>query len=511
MPTILDAGCNSAPSIGLVSRTDRSAASDLEDALATVLAPLLGVVRISELRRMPGGASRETWAFEASSGEGEGGEEGEGGKEGRDGRSDQEQRSLVLRRDPPGAPSSGLALETELLTAAQHAGVPVPRPVLTGPAGGPLTSAFVVVEHVEGETIPRRILRRVQEQGTGDALAEQCGTILAALHSIPPASVRGLPGGDALEQLRGILDHLGEPHPVLELGLRQLGSMRPPRSAEVVVHGDFRNGNLIVGDDGIRAVLDWELAHRGDPLEDLGWLCARAWRFGSPQPVGGFGTLEALLGAYEKESGTPVDRQALRWWEATAALRWGVICMVQAHTHLSGAARSVELAAIGRRTCEAEWDLLGLVEELDTEAAGEPTDGPAEVAVSAGPDAPTERTAIEVPHDRPTAPELLDAVEEFLRGEVFAASEGRVAFHVRVAANVVALVARQLALGPAQARSHRERLRRLGVRDDAELAASIRGGVFDGRFPEVRRALRDAVADKLAVANPGYAANSETT
>jgi aminoglycoside phosphotransferase (APT) family kinase protein len=125
------------------------------------------------------------------------------------------------------------------------------------------------------------------------------------------------------------------------------------------VHGDFRNGNLIVGPEGVRSVLDWELTHIGDPIEDLGWLCANAWRFGGELPVGGFGTYDDLIAGYESASGETVDRAALNWWEAAANLSWGVICIAQANTHRSGAVRSVELAAIGRRVCETEWDLLG--------------------------------------------------------------------------------------------------------------------------------------------------------
>jgi aminoglycoside phosphotransferase (APT) family kinase protein len=129
-----------------------------------------------------------------------------------------------------------------------------------------------------------------------------------------------------------------------------------------VVHGDFRNGNLMVGPDGIRAVLDWELVHAGDAMEDLGWLCVKAWRFGNVDlPVGGFGRYEQLIDAYEDEAGRPLDRQALRWWEVLGTVKWGVMCIMQATAHTSGAVRSVELAAIGRRVCENEWDLLGLI------------------------------------------------------------------------------------------------------------------------------------------------------
>ncbi len=225
-----------------------SSPTDLGRALAEVLAPVFGAgFEIHGLARMPGGSSRETWSFTARSASGA-------------------SRRLVLRRDPPGAPSSGLAMEASLLKAARTASVPVPVLVAAGDASGPLGSAFVVVEHVEGETLPRRILRDVEAAGTGPALTAQCGRVLAAIHAIPPAAVPGLPGGDPLEQLRGLVDVLRQPHPTFELALRWLAGTRPPRSADALVHGDFRNGNLVVGPEGIRAVLDWELAHRGDPV-----------------------------------------------------------------------------------------------------------------------------------------------------------------------------------------------------------------------------------------------------
>ena len=318
-------------------------ATDLAGQLRTVLGDVFDApVEVEDVIRLPGGASRETWSFSLR-------EPGATAQR------------LVLRRDPPGAPGSGLRLEADLVHAARRAGVPVPRVVAAGDASGGLGAAFMVMEFVEGETIPRRILR---DEGLADVrplLADQCGQVLAALHRIPPAEVPGLAGGDALEQLRGLLDRLGQPHPAFELGLRWLAETRPARSGESVVHGDFRNGNLIVGPEGIRAVLDWELAHLGDPFEDLGWLCVKAWRFGSTLPVGGFGTVEQLVSAYEGAGGGRVDRGALHWWQVLGTLRWGIICIVQALTHTSGVVRSVELAAIGRRVCEVEWDLLELL------------------------------------------------------------------------------------------------------------------------------------------------------
>ncbi len=318
-------------------------ATDLAGRLGAVLGTALGQpVDVEDLARLPGGASRETWSFSVRDAHGM-------------------SSKLVLRRDPPGAPMSGLRLEAALLQAAARAGVPVPRVVVAGDESAGLDSTFMIMEFVEGETIARRILRDDRFARVRPDLAAQCGRALAAIHRIPAVEIPGLAGGDALEQLRGLLDRLGQPHPAFELGLRWLAESRPARSAETVVHGDFRNGNLIIGADGIRAVLDWELAHRGDPLEDLGWLCVKAWRFGSSLPVGGFGTVEQLVTAYEGAGGTAVDATALHWWQALGTLRWGIICIVQALTHTTGVVRSVELAAIGRRVCEVEWDLLELL------------------------------------------------------------------------------------------------------------------------------------------------------
>ena len=313
-----------------------------KEELATRLAAVLDVAAVDGLRRLSGGASRETWSFEAV---------------GRDGT----RRRLILRRDPPGAARSGMGTEARLLGAAAQAGVPVPEIVVASDDPSVLDSSFLVMAHVDGETIPRRILRDDEYAAARPLLAAQCGTILAALHRIPSDAAPELVGEDQLDQFRTMLDGLGEPHPAFELGFRWLAANRPEPSPAAVVHGDFRNGNLIVGPEGVRAVLDWELAHVGDPAEDLGWLCVKSWRFGVDKPVGGFGEYDDLIDAYQAAGGRAVDRHALHWWETLGTLKWGIMCIVQAMTHTSGAVRSVELAAIGRRVCEVEWDLLALL------------------------------------------------------------------------------------------------------------------------------------------------------
>ena len=309
--------------------------------LNTALSKLLDGARIDGLRRLSGGASRETWSFTAAADDGE-------------------SRRLILRRDPPGAPR-GMALEARLLTSALKGGVPVPPIVTSSDDPTVLGSAFIVMDHIDGETIARRILRDDEFAEARPKLAGQCGEVLARLHSVHPDEIEGLAGEDPVGQYRAVLDASGEPHPTFELAFKWLEGNRPPTTAEAVVHGDFRHGNLIIGPDGLRAVLDWELGHSGDPMEDNGWLCAKAWRFGAAPPVGEFGTYDQLIEGYESAGGRPVDRAALRWWETLGVLKWGIMCIMQRTAHTSGMVRSVELAAIGRRVCENEWDLLNML------------------------------------------------------------------------------------------------------------------------------------------------------
>jgi aminoglycoside phosphotransferase (APT) family kinase protein len=302
-------------------------------------AALGGDVSIEGLHRLSGGASRVTSSFEAVAPDGS-------------------RTPLVVQqvRSGAGGTGPGMAAEAAVLRVAAEAGVPVPRVVAVGEG-----ASFVVQQHVAGETIARKILRDDEYAAARPVLAGQCGRALAALHAMPVDAVPGLDVPDQVAQYRAVLDASGQPHPAFELGFRHLEATRPAASATTVVHGDFRLGNLIVGPDGLRAVLDWELVHLGDPLEDLSWLCVKSWRFGAAPRVGGFGEVRDLVSAYEEASGRTVDLDALRWWETFGTLKWGIMCIMQAAAHLTGAARSVELAAIGRRVCEVEHDLLLLL------------------------------------------------------------------------------------------------------------------------------------------------------
>jgi aminoglycoside phosphotransferase (APT) family kinase protein len=412
--------------------------------LARALRPWVGLAHVEGLTRLSGGASKETWSFDAVDDDGQ-------------------RTGLILRRDAAGRPGEPGALDREAaaISLAHGAGLPVPE-VLICSDGRSLGTAGMVMRRVDGETIARRILRDERFAPARRVLVSQLGQFAARLHALDVPAL--LPEPDPVAVLREQLDAFGRPSEVFELALAELERDRPSARGPVLVHGDFRLGNLIVGPDGLRAVLDWELSHAGSPAEDLGWLCVKAWRFGARPAVAGMGSREELLAAYLAAGGSDISLAELRWWEILGTLRWGVICLTQASAHLSGAHRSVELAAIGRRVCEQEWDLLLLLQPEAAARAAERRPRPSGAAVSAP-----------APYGRPTASELLEAVREYLLDSVMPATSGQVAFHGRVAANALAIVARELELGT--------------FRADTVLAD---------------KGLAETVAARLAVANPKY-------
>ena len=442
----------------------RLGTEELADALGRRLG---GTVR--GLRRLSGGASRVTSVFEFE-------------------KAGDEPRRLILQMDRgDGAEGGKVRMERALLDAAGAAGVPVPAVLAMG-VGDDLGSDWLVVEWLDGETIPRKILRDAEWAGARHALTTQSAGALAAIHTIDPDTVDGLPRTDPLGHPLSFLDALGEARPALELGVRWLERHRPVAGRRVTVHGDFRLGNFLVGPDGLRGVLDWELAHAGDPAEDIGWLCAPAWRFGGSGEVGGFGSMEHLLGSYAAAGGEAMARDRVHWWQVQATVKWAVICSLQASAHLSGSTRSVELAAIGRRVCESEWDLFTLLGVTPGDPAPEPVGKGSPVA----------------PFGRPTAAELVEAVREYLESNVMERSEGGARFEARVARNALAVAERELLLGREISAAHAYRLRDLGITDDAALARAIRAGDFDVGWEAVGSALAASARDQLLVANPSY-------
>jgi aminoglycoside phosphotransferase (APT) family kinase protein len=318
--------------------------TELAHGLARVLEPVLGAggVAIENLRALTGGASRTTWAFDAVTGS--------------------RRRPLILRIGPPDDVHAGMELEARAQAAAAAAGAPVPHVLVATDSIAALGNPFLICDSIEGETIVRRIQRRLDAPSRADLL-RQCADALAAIHRAD-AHDPALTDEDQLTEWRERLDAIGDTTATFEWAFRWLEAHRPEPSARVLVHGDYRMGNLIVDGSDLAAVLDWELVHVGEAHEDLAWFCIRAWRFGAPAGLGagGLGSVESFLRAYEEAAGTTVDRVAFHWWLVLATLRWGVICRYQAERHLSGQSRSVELAAIGRRVCETEWDLLDLLE-----------------------------------------------------------------------------------------------------------------------------------------------------
>jgi len=314
----------------------------LSTALAEVLRGVLGEgVAIENLRGLTGGASRTTWAFDAIT---------------------DTRHALILRTGPPDDVHAGMELEGAVQQRAAGAGAPVPHILAADNSTAALGNPYLICDAIGGETIVRRIHRSLDDAGRR-RLLEQCAQSLAAIHRADPDGV-GLSESDQLAEWRDRLDEMGDTTATFEWAFRWLTAHRPPPSPHVLVHGDFRMGNLIVDESGLAAVLDWELVHSGEVYEDLAWFCIRAWRFGAPEELGagGLGSVESFLTAYEAAADIALDRDVFRWWLTVATLRWGVICRFQAERHLSGQTPSVELAAIGRRVAETEWDVLDLLQ-----------------------------------------------------------------------------------------------------------------------------------------------------
>lgn len=330
------------------------------DRLQAAIARHLGAPgTLHHLTRLTGGATKTTWAFDAEIG-------------------DRREAFILQATDvgtsPVADPLAGLTPrltadeDARVMIAAVAGGVPAPKVRAVLDAGDGLGPGYVT-ERVAGETLGTKILRDQSFAAARDMLAGQCGKILAAIHRVDALPLTFLKHQDAAVQFsayRRIVDHYGHRLPALELAFRWIAEQVPQSSRHTLVHGDFRLGNFVVGTEGLNCVLDWELAQTGDPMQDLGWICCRTWRFGGRQPVGGFGSRKALFAAYEQAGGQTVDPGHVRFWEAFGNLKWAVMCLRKGLRWRDGTEPiSIEPSAIGRRTEEPLWDFFNLIEGRD--------------------------------------------------------------------------------------------------------------------------------------------------
>lgn len=318
-----------------------------------------GPVTVRRATMIPGGASKEAWSVDADTPRGP--------------------LALLVRRAGGGVIySETLSLKDEhaVVSAAFARGVTAPRTFgyLPDVAG---REAFVM-ERVAGESIGRKVVKEPKLAEGRARLPEQMADELAKIHAVPLAELPALPGREGgaasarvIERLYAELDALGEPHPAIEWGLRWLADHPPRAFGEGLVHGDFRIGNLLVTNEGLAAVIDWEFAHVGDPVEDLAWPLVRAWRFGQDAlRLGGIAAIDGYLARYNEKTGRDVDRASLSWWELMGNVKWAVGCLTQARRHLSGQERSVELASLGRLAAEVEFEIVDLVERAAASPQG---------------------------------------------------------------------------------------------------------------------------------------------
>jgi len=302
--------------------------------------------KVSNLEPLTGGASKEIWKFEVSNAK--------------------QSTKMILRRGSgiEGPLAIKTADEARIQKEVIKVGAPVPIILAVSKNEEELGDSYIM-HFVEGETIARKILRDKEYKKALPLLAYQCGEAIAKVHNVDIDNFSFLPkkpAEDQLEDLYTTYQSFEQPSPVFEYAYLWLKEQDFSNFQESLVHGDFRLGNIIVNGEGLQSIIDWELAHIGNPLQDLGWVCGNSWRFGkSDKVVGGFGELEDLLEGYNSISKLKVNKEMVKCWQVFGTFRWGVICLIQAYAHLNGTINSIEKAAIGRRVSETEIDIVDLL------------------------------------------------------------------------------------------------------------------------------------------------------
>ncbi|MFP6808174.1 MAG: phosphotransferase family protein [Pseudomonadales bacterium] len=448
-----------------------------------------GCSKLISIDRLSGGASQETYRIEV--------------------RVNGDDRLIAMRRSPGGEyvealPSHpGLDVEALLMKLAHEAGVPEPEVYHVLTRDDDLGDGFVM-EWLEGEALGSRILRSPQFDKIRPELAYQCGQIMARIHQIDLKAsgldqrLAVIPPKEFLSQTWERYKVLNVPQPMIDYTGRWLQENLPRDFSLSLVHNDFRNGNFMITADRIVAVLDWEVAHIGDPMRDLGWICTNSWRFNHDPPVGGFGEYEALFRGYEEVSGKQVNPEHVKFWEVFGSFWWAVGTLQFVEHYRNGPDQSVERPAVGRRTSECQVDCVNLL-----------IPGPVELA------------SVESSHeglsDMPRADELLTSVRDFLRDEVMSETSGRVNFLARVASNSLDIVVRELAMGPAILQDEETRLR--AIYDSEESLATLRWRLVnelrDGAMAldneAVNAHLRATVINQIAIDQPKYSGYRRAT
>ncbi|MEZ5551017.1 MAG: phosphotransferase family protein [Pseudomonadales bacterium] len=442
-----------------------------------------GCEGLKSVERLSGGASQETYRIVITEATGE--------------------RRLCMRRAPGGVVvqsevrvAPGLATEALLMDCARRAGVPEPEVHYVLKESDELGEGFIM-QWLDGEALGARIARSPDLAKVRERLAFECGRIMARIHAIDldqtglRERLETAPPEYFVNQTWERYKLLNTPQPMIDYTGRWLMEHLPENYASTLVHNDFRNGNFMVDESGIVAVLDWEIAHIGDPMRDLGWICTNSWRFGKSElPVGGFGTREDLFAGYEAETGRPVDADHVKFWEVFGSFWWAVGCLGMAEHFRSGPDKTVERPAIGRRSSECQVDCVNLL-----------IPGPVDLVAPADLDDGV---------DMPRADELLSSVRDFLHGDVMSSSSGRTNFLARVAGNSLDIVLRELAIGPGHRQLEEEKLRRLfsSAADRVTLRRRLVNELRDGTMTldkaELVDYLRSSVVNQIAIDQPKY-------
>jgi len=455
--------------------------SDFHNQVAEVVTRSVpGCSELMAVERLSGGASQETYRLKV--------------------RMAGSEVLLAMRRAPGGEyleplpAHPGLAVEALLMQSAKQKGVPEPEVyhVLTREDG--LGDGFIM-EWIEGEALGARITRDPKFEAVRPKLAFECGKILAQIHAIdldatglrPKLGV--LTPEVFLDQMLERYEAYQEPQPMIDYAGRWLRDHLPQTDRLTLVHNDFRAGNFMLQPDGIVAVLDWEVAHIGDPMRDLGWICTNSWRFGQDLPVGGFGDYQDLFDGYESESGIRVDPEHVKFWEVFGSFWWAIGCLGMAEHYRTGPDQSVERPAIGRRTSECQVDCVNLL--IPGEVALLTPDGSESL-------------------DMPSQMELLTSVRDYLREDAMVNLTGRSQFLARVAGNSLDIVMREVALEGAHQRQELRRLQAYYKTKDSlkilrtRLSDELRNGHVRLDDQAVQAHLRATVVNQVAIDQPKY-------